>query len=106
MKVLKIFLRLKAQEIWGFIKNISIGIFSFIIIGVISTGNGYLLCKNPEINKLFVNEKTIFLKYLYAGFILICIVCLISLVILCCFLFYKWISSNWQEAKRIAKEGE
>lgn len=93
MKVLKIFLRLKMQEVWKFIKVSTpyallfiffIGLFAFV---------AYSEKNMPQCYRVIVTILTIF-----------CIIAGFMIAAGAVFCFIDWIQDNWRKAKRIAEQ--
>ena len=110
--VLKIFIRLKAQEIkslgvdsWDMVRGGLIvmcagGLVAFIFLLIIY-GLGHLW---EWIGGFAFNGDTN--QYMNCGFIMFFGLCCLALIGLVAYQFLKWIGSNWQTAKQIDAQDE
>ena len=104
MKRIKIFFRLKGEEIWGAIKQIpKVVLFVFFIlvaiclfIGIVA-GLGYVGCLILGLPLAYKNIGDVGFGIFYGGAIL-------ALFLWGLIAFKRWIQSNWEEAGRLASE--
>jgi len=107
MKVLKIFLRLKAKEIWadGLTIKIITGVAIWYYSGVWLFGE-YIV--KPYIDSEYpLTGNTIYGiedKYIGAPLILLCLIGICFLIGLGVYNAGEWLRNNWREAQRIARE--
>jgi hypothetical protein len=107
MKVLKIFLKLKWDETIGkiiFWKNL--GKFLLIFCSLVGsiTAIGVLLGYSAKLLHIIPKTVITISDTIFFGLFLALVGSVVFAIGWCIVSFLKWIRSNWQEAKRIAKE--